>query len=182
MRKKKSPVRKILSQIVVPDPLYREYPLEYFVGRSVKISFDSSRGISESMWVSVTAVQGRRLIGTLDNEPQVATHLKHGHAVTLSRSQIISVALDKHEWLEEVDIRRAKSVFSIIETGLPMAASSSDSTNLVWDQPRRWPPGETLTSGIYPRTNEAGGGARSAALAKIWPMRIVLSAHLTKNP
>lgn len=111
MKKKKPSVRKILSQIAVPDPFYTEYTLEYFVGRSVKISFDSSKGSSESMWVSVTAVKGGQLIGSLDNDPQVATHLKHGDAVTLSRSQIISVALDKHEWLQEVDIRRAKSDF-----------------------------------------------------------------------
>ena len=63
------------------------------------------------MWVAIKGVQEGRLVGDLDNDPQVVTRLKYREQVTVSTAEIISVYYEKDEWLREVRIRLAKGDF-----------------------------------------------------------------------
>jgi hypothetical protein len=111
MRKEEPEIRFVSEEFAVPDPLYKEYPLNYFVGRIVKKSFKATDGRGESMWVSVHDVRRGRLVGKLDNDPIWATHLKDGDTVTVRPTEIIAVHHEKQEWLKEVRVRLAKSDF-----------------------------------------------------------------------
>jgi hypothetical protein len=111
MRKKKSEIRLISKTLNAPDPIYREYPLNYFVGRCIKKSFKDTDGMGESMWVFITKARRGKLVGTLENDPIVATHLRLGDTVAVGPEEIISVKHEKEEWLQEVRVRLAKSDF-----------------------------------------------------------------------
>lgn len=111
MRNKKQKTRAVISEALVPDALYQEYPLDYFVGRIIKKSFTAKDGRLEAMWVAIEAVWEDRLVGKLDNDPVLVTHLTAGDTVTVRPAEIIAVEHDTEEWLQEVRLRRAKSDF-----------------------------------------------------------------------
>ena len=74
-----------------PNPKYALMPLKHFVKKFAKIKFVSRRGQNEYMWVEVKEIEGENLKGTLNNDPQLCTHLRDGDPVTLTREQIIDV-------------------------------------------------------------------------------------------
>ncbi|WP_227339545.1 MULTISPECIES: immunity protein Imm33 domain-containing protein [Sphingopyxis] len=69
-------------------------------GDLVKLIFrsipDSGEWDAERMWVIVTAAEGARLTGTLDNDPLDMPQLKAGDAVTFDRAHIIDI-----DWSED---------------------------------------------------------------------------------
>jgi|GEM_PF-2580258 len=101
-------IRLVHEEAISPDPTYQKRPLEWFVGRSVKIGFQSHEGKVEWMWITVQGVKSPNLIGTLDNDPMFCTHLIHGDPISLSRLQIAAVDLTIEEWWVEVDALRAR--------------------------------------------------------------------------
>jgi hypothetical protein len=111
MRNNKSRTQVVSSSVLAPDRLYENYPLDYFVGRLVKKSFKARDERHEAMWVAIKGVQEGRLVGELDNDPQVVTRLTYGEQVTVSTAEIISVYYEKDEWLREVRVRLAKGDF-----------------------------------------------------------------------
>jgi hypothetical protein len=108
MKKADSNVRFVDADVHKPDPRYTRMPLEYFVGKVVKVCFQSAKSILESMWVVVTAVDEHCLVGTLDNDPVYVTHLKCGDTVRIWRTEIIMVHLNRTEWMHEARAVRAK--------------------------------------------------------------------------
>lgn len=74
-----------------PDQQYANKPLQFFVGKYVKIKFTATSGDREYMWVAVAEIDGDNLKGTLNNDPVVCTNLKDGDPVILKRDQIIEV-------------------------------------------------------------------------------------------
>jgi uncharacterized protein YegJ (DUF2314 family) len=71
-----------------PDSRYFDVPLDWFVGRCVKIAFQSQDGLVEHMWVVVTGVEDGRLVGELDNDPLFVEDIECGDRVVLDRTQI----------------------------------------------------------------------------------------------
>lgn len=68
--------------------------LEKWIGHTVKKGFSQvsmPHVKKEWMWVDITGVQGNQLVGTLLNEPVLATYLRHGDSVTLTEDEIIAV-------------------------------------------------------------------------------------------
>lgn len=99
-----SNIRLVHETAFSPDPTYAKKPLDWYVGRNVKIGFQSHEGEVEYMWVKVTGINSPNLVGQLDNEPLNCTHLALGDRVDLSRLQIVQVDLTETEWWEEVSI------------------------------------------------------------------------------
>ena len=83
-------IRLVHETASSPDPSYKKRPLEWFIGRSVKIGFQSHEGKVEWMWVTVQDVESPDLIGTLDNDPLFCTHLMYGDSITLRNAGSIS--------------------------------------------------------------------------------------------
>lgn len=102
-------VRRVHEEAIKPDSMYTKRPLEWFVGRVVKMSFQSADSMPEHMWVKVTDVEGHNLVGVLDNDPVVVTHLQCGDRIVLSRVQVEAVDLTWEEWWGEVEQLRAQS-------------------------------------------------------------------------
>lgn len=84
-------VRLVHEDYCKPDPQWTHKPLEWFVGRAVKMAFQSAESAVESMWVKVTDVEADNLVGTLDNDPVCVYHLTFGDRVVLNRTQIENV-------------------------------------------------------------------------------------------
>jgi hypothetical protein len=101
-------VRLVNRGAISPDDFYAQKPLEHFLGRHVKVAFQSADCQVEHMWVLVTHIDGDSLVGTLDSEPVSVTHVGHGDRVVLSRVQIEAVYLSFDEWCAEVEELRAK--------------------------------------------------------------------------
>ncbi len=101
-------IRWVHEEAVKPESFYARKPLEWFLGRCVKMAFQSAESIVEHMWVRVTNVEGANLIGELDNDPVLVTHVKCGDRVVLSRVQIEAVDLTFEEWKAEVERLRAQ--------------------------------------------------------------------------
>jgi hypothetical protein len=116
-------IRPVHETANSPDPIYQKRPVEWFIGRCVKIAFESDEGRVEWMWVHVQAVDSRHLIGTLDNDPLLCTHIKHGDSVSLSRLQIAAVDLSEDEWWEEVARLRAEGDYFNRYLGSPSRGS-----------------------------------------------------------
>jgi uncharacterized protein YegJ (DUF2314 family) len=57
----------------------------------VKLIFQQSGAMSERMWVLVTAVDGDKLRGTLDNDPINIVSLSHGDEVLFGTEHIVAV-------------------------------------------------------------------------------------------
>lgn len=104
-------VRLVTAGDLVPEPHYRYLPLTYFVGRCVKVPFESEDNPIEYMWVRVTGIDGDKLVGTLDNEPFLDTRLRYGDTVHVLPSEVVMVDLSIAEWRKEVDLLRAKDDF-----------------------------------------------------------------------
>lgn len=116
-------IRQVCDTAFVPEPIYIKKPLAWYVGRSVKIGFQSHEGKVEYMWVKVTGINSPNLIGQLDNEPLHCTHLTLGDRITLSRLQIVAVDLTEEEWWEEVSILRAQGDYFNRHLGTPFPES-----------------------------------------------------------
>ncbi len=84
-------VQLVHADALRPEGEYDDRPLEWFVGRAVKMAFASAGGTTEHMWVEVKAVEGDRLVGALDSEPVVVRHLRRGDRVELGRGQVEAV-------------------------------------------------------------------------------------------
>jgi hypothetical protein len=80
--------------------LNREYPDTFLIpseeerdavvpGMDVKLAFKMRDGWGERMWVTVTVLKGRKLIGTLDNIPAAIPRLLQGDKVKFKREHII---------------------------------------------------------------------------------------------
>lgn len=73
-----------------PNPKYNKIPLIFFVGKYVKTKFTAlDGGNNEYMWSEITGVDGNNLVGKLNNDPVICTHLKDGDTVAVTRDQII---------------------------------------------------------------------------------------------
>jgi len=74
----------------------REAPggLEKWVGKVVKVGFEQHTDPllhKVWMWVEITEVRGRNLVGVLLNRPRYATQLKHGDTVILDKADIFAL-------------------------------------------------------------------------------------------
>lgn len=116
-------VRMVHESAMSPDPIYARKPLDWYVGRSVKIGFQSHQDEVEYMWVKVTRADSPNLIGQLDNIPMFCTHLTLADRITLSRLHIVEVDLTEEEWWEEVSILRAQGDFFNRHLGTPCPES-----------------------------------------------------------
>lgn len=79
-----------------PRSKYSRKPVGFFLDKHVKKAFKARHPIHgnetfEHMWVKVTGFDGRRLIGTLDNQPVFDTDVKLHDQVSLLRSEIEDV-------------------------------------------------------------------------------------------
>lgn len=111
--------RLVHEEAIKPDSLYTKKPLDWFLGRFVKIAFQSADSIAEHMWVKVTEVQDSNLVGSLDNDPVFVTHIGCGDRVVLSRVQIEAVDLTCEEWWEAVHVLRAQGDYFNSWRGFP---------------------------------------------------------------
>lgn len=119
----KNNIRLVPEEAIKPDSVYTKRPLVWFVGRLVKMAFQSTDSIPEHMWVKVTEIDGHNLVGTLANNPVSVTHLKYGDRVVLSRVQIEKVDLTYEEWWEEINMLRAQGDYFNSWRGLPTCCS-----------------------------------------------------------
>lgn len=94
-------VRLVHETAYSPDPLYAKKPLGWYVGRHVKMAFQAADSRVEHMWIAVTGVEGDYLVGTVENDPYVVSHVKYGDKVSLSRTQVEAVAYSRDEWMAE---------------------------------------------------------------------------------
>lgn len=88
---------------LTPGSVYCKQPLEYFVGRAVRIAFPSG-GRPERMWVEVTGVAGHRLVGGLMNEPIRATRVARGDRVEVDPAQIECDWGSRAEWVASCEL------------------------------------------------------------------------------
>ena len=63
-----------------PDPCYRKWPMQAFVGKDCKLAF-ADEVCTEHMWVHCTGLaraSGFQLKGTLDSYPVMIADVEHG--------------------------------------------------------------------------------------------------------
>jgi len=101
MSYKHEDVRFVHESAINPDPLYAKKPLGWFVGRCIKMAFHSTSCHVEHLWVKVVGIEGNHLVGALDNDPVVVTHLAFGDRITVSPTQVEAVSYSLEEWLAE---------------------------------------------------------------------------------
>ena len=114
-------VRLVHEEAIKPECMYNKKPLHWYVGRCVKIAFQSAKSPVEHMWVRITDVDENDLIGVLDNYPVSVIHLRYGDRVTLNRTQIEAVDLSLDEWCEELDMLNAEGDYRNKKSELPQA-------------------------------------------------------------
>lgn len=73
------------------EPFFLSLPPGWFVGTFVKTSFRTKNGGKEFMWVRVTGIRGRVLVGALNNEPIYDCGVQSGDQVTVRRARIRAV-------------------------------------------------------------------------------------------
>jgi uncharacterized protein YegJ (DUF2314 family) len=84
----------------------RKYPESFWIpddeekqaitpGMNVQLIFEVKDGWGERMWVTVEAVDGRRLVGTLFNQPVGIPRLSSGRKIKFTRDDIINICLDE---------------------------------------------------------------------------------------
>lgn len=112
-------VRVVHEDAIKPDSLYAKKPLEWFLGRCIKMAFQSAESMVEHMWVRVTNVERDYLVGELDNDPALVTHIRYGDRVVLSRVQIEAVDLTFEEWKAEVEHLRSQGDYFNRWFGIP---------------------------------------------------------------
>jgi hypothetical protein len=120
MKEKQPNIRLVNSGTLMPDPRFAHMKLGDFVGRSIKVCFQSADSHPEIMWVEVTGVEGHRLVGKLDNVPVCVTHLKCGDIVHVWRTEIIMIHLTRTEWIREAKVLRAKGDYFNKWLGKPL--------------------------------------------------------------
>lgn len=64
------------------------------IGDHVKISFITRSGEGERMWVQVTKISQRGLVGKIDNEPLLIPGLRYGKIVRFRHEHIIDIISD----------------------------------------------------------------------------------------
>jgi len=78
-----------------PRPEFREKPVSFFVGKFVKLGFDTVDKVKkEHMWVKVTGLAetaGEELRGELNNDPVLNVGYECGDLLEFSRSEIEQV-------------------------------------------------------------------------------------------
>jgi len=116
-------VRLVYEEAIKPDSLYTKNPLDWFLGRCIKMAFQSATSHVEHMWVKVTGVEGDDLVGELANDPVLVTHIRCGDRVILSRVQIEAVDLTFEEWTTEVEQLRAREDYFNRWLGPPKVGS-----------------------------------------------------------
>jgi len=116
-------IRRVHESAISPDPNYAKKPIEWYVGRCVKIGFQSHQDEVEYMWVKVTGIDSPNLVGQLDNEPLDCTHLTLGDRVVLSRLHIVEIDLTEDEWWDEVFMLRAQGDYFNRHLGTPSPES-----------------------------------------------------------
>jgi hypothetical protein len=87
----------------------RQYPETFWIpddekqaitpGMGVRLIFEMRDGWrkrwGERMWVTVDAVDGHRVVGTLDNQPAGIPRLDAGAKIKFTRDDIIDICLDE---------------------------------------------------------------------------------------
>jgi hypothetical protein len=75
-----------------PDPQVQAKPLEWFVGKLVKLRFPipGRPTNAERMWVAVNSLRGEELVGTLTNEPLFADQ-SYGDEIVFRREEVLVV-------------------------------------------------------------------------------------------
>lgn len=116
-------VRLVHEEAIKPDSLYAKRPLDWFVGRKVKMAFQSATSIVEHMWVAVSHVDGDDLVGKLGNEPVFVENIAMGDLVKLRRVQVEAVDLSLDEWVEEVECLGAEGDYINESLGQPVMGS-----------------------------------------------------------
>lgn len=116
-----SNVRQVHEGSVMPDPLYAKEPLEWFVGRMIRMAFQSAGSRVEHMWVKVDGLDedGHGLVGLLVSDPICVSHLAFGDEVRFDRTQIEAVDLSIDEWIAEVIELLEESSYSNQDLGRP---------------------------------------------------------------
>lgn len=76
-----------------PNPKFAKLPLESFIGSFAKLGFTGSAGDGgpptlEHMWVEVLRVEGKELVGRLDNDPILEMEYVCGDEVAFSPGEI----------------------------------------------------------------------------------------------
>ena len=103
MKESKSNIGAVHSSCAPkPDPIIAKKPVDWFIGKHVKLGFSVPQEIidqggpkKEHMWVKVTrGVQedepqvGEELVGTLDNDPSYATDWTCGDTIGFRRDEV----------------------------------------------------------------------------------------------
>jgi hypothetical protein len=120
MKKKQKNVVQVPADTLLPDWRYRDRPLGDFLGKSIKVMFQSADSRPEAMWVQVTGIEEHWLVGRLDNIPESVTHLKLGDVVRVWRSEIIMINLTRAEWIHEATVLRAQGDYFNKWLGKPL--------------------------------------------------------------
>lgn len=82
-------------------------------GSIVQLIFEMSDGYAERMWVHVTGVERRRLVGHLRNEPAFIPRLEPGDKIKFKRDHIMDIK-PEHDIGTDVSTRRARSVCAAV--------------------------------------------------------------------
>jgi len=109
-------------KLVDPRPIAKEAPYTYFLpgpermaalkpGDKIYVNFEAvpkrQKWDSERMWVVITAIDGERITGTLDSQPDDLPALKLGDTVDVLSLHVVAVAFadpgmeDKFEFERE---------------------------------------------------------------------------------
>lgn len=112
-------VRLVHEESIKPDSIYSKRTMHWYLGRCVKIAFQSAESPVEHMWVKITEIDGNDLVGVLDNDPAYVYHVRFGDRVTLNRTQIEAVKLSLDEWREEVEVLKAEGDYCNEQCGPP---------------------------------------------------------------
>lgn len=67
-------------------------------GVTVKLVFRMRDGWGEKMWVKVTEVKRRHIVGTLENQPFGIPRLQPGAKVKFSRDEVVDIVWSDDEW------------------------------------------------------------------------------------
>lgn len=119
MTKDESNIRVVHELAMRPDPYYASLPLEWFIGRNVKMAFQSRTSRPEHMWVAITHIDGDYLIGTLNNIPSYVDGVSLGERVVVSRVWIEAVEQSFEEWMAELRNVRGERDYSNVFLGYP---------------------------------------------------------------
>lgn len=142
MPEKVDNLRRVHESAISPDPLYTKLPLDWFVGRHIKMAFRGATRRVEHMWVEIVGIDGFQLVGTVANEPVVATEFQYGQQITLSATQVEAVLYCFDEWMAEAAQLAAEADYFNRHLGSPTKAGSGlealYSSGLTPRQALRW--------------------------------------------